>query len=118
MKNKLFLFSFILIFTFLSVSFLQARNASAQKIIFISMLSKIPGYKIVKDYGFDIFYGHEGGFNKRGIKYQYDEIYKSAESNKPNGANACIELRLFKLKRNGGNLPALTAYCEYVELEK
>ena len=52
MKNKLFLFSFILIFTFLSVSFLQAKNASAQNTIFISMLSRIPGYNIAKDYGF------------------------------------------------------------------
>ena len=57
-------------------------------------------------------------FNPVGIKYQYDGIYKDAAINKPAGANACtcIGLRLFKLKRNAYNLPALVSYCEYVRL--
>lgn len=113
-SKKIFLL--LLLVTGFLFFFGNIHNASAHKPIFISILSKIPGDRISKDYGFDIFYGHEGGFNPTGIKYQYDEIYKDVAIDKPAGANACIGLRLFKLKRNAYNLPALVFYCEYVRL--
>ena len=123
MKNKLFLFSLILIFVFLSASFLRVRNASAQKIIFISMLSKIPGYKIVKDYGFITYGKHESNQvlirEIKGQKPIIQWIYNTSQGNMvmrtfgdieqyaPSGSNACIDLSF----RRG-----FYAACEYVKL--
>ncbi len=121
MKNKLFFFLAILLFAFLSIGLV--KNASAQKPIFISMLSKIPGYKIVKDYGF-ITYGRHGISRVliREIKGQKPIIqgtldtsqgtmimqtFGAIEQYAPSGSNACINLSF----RRG-----FYAACEYVKL--
>ena len=121
MKNKLFFFLAILLFAFLSIGL--AKNASAQNLIFISMLSKIPGYKIVKDYGFITYGKHESNQvlirEIKGQKPIIQWIYNTSQGNMvirtfgdieqyaPSGSNACIDLSF----RRG-----FYAACEYVKL--
>ena len=121
MKNKLFFFLAILLFAFLSIGL--AKNASAQNLIFISMLSKIPGYKIAKDYGFITYGKHESNQvlirEIKGQKPIIQWIYNTSQGNMvmrtfgdieqytPSGSNACIDLSF----RRG-----FYAACEYVKL--
>ncbi len=102
--------SFVFIFICLS-AFAYLPKASAQPEIRISMLSKIPGYRIVNDYG-DYFTNSH---------IYIKNIVNSIESQAPSlGANACISLRLLLVGHITGsdNLrhAAFIGYCEYVKL--
>ncbi len=104
------IFSFVFIFACMSL-FAYLPKASAQPEIRISMLSKIPGYRIVNDYG-DYFTNSH---------IYIKNIIDSIESQAPSlGANACINLRLLLIGRIKGrdNLQhaAFIGYCEYVKL--
>lgn len=111
MKNfKIVSFIFVFIFACLS-AFAYLPKASAQQGIRISMLSKIPGYQIVNDYG-DYFTNSH---------IYIKNIVNSIESHGPSlGANACISLRLLLIGHIKGsdNLrhAAFIGYCEYVKL--
>ena len=105
---------FILIFACLS-AFVYLPKASAQasgqQPIRISMLSRIPGYRIVNDYG-DYFTNSH---------IYIKNIVSSIESQAPSlGANACISLRLLLIGHVVGNgnhkHAAFIGYCEYVKL--
>ena len=113
MKNKLFLFSFVLILTFLSVSFLRVRNASAQNSKFlVSTLTKIPGFKIEKDYGIFVFRNHmlesysESSIN---ISPAAGGITFSIQKHAPQGSNACINFKAVHFGSAG-------SICEFVKL--
>lgn len=107
---------FILIFACLSVFvYLPKASAStqtsAQQDIRISMLSKIPGYRIVNDYG-DYFTNSH---------IYIKNIVSSIETQAPSlGANACISLRLLLIGHITGNDNLKHAdfigYCEYVKI--
>ncbi len=119
-SKKIFMVLFLIagfIFLFGSV-----KNASAQnsKGIFISTLSKIPGHKIIKDYGLiAIVRDNKSNFlmvNIDGIYYGNSifnnevlavDTFKIINQNKPAGANACINLKF-----QYGHY----ASCEYVKL--
>jgi hypothetical protein len=107
---------FILIFACLSVFiYLPKASAStqtsAQQDIRISMLPKIPGYRIVDDYG-DYFTNSH---------INIKNIVNSIETQAPSlGANACISLRLLLIGHITGNdnlkHAAFIGYCEYVKV--
>ena len=104
------IFSFVFIFACLSV-FAYLPKASAQPEIRISLLSRIPGYRIVNDYG-DYFTNSH---------IYIKNIVNSIESQATSlGANACISLRLLLIGHIKGsdNLKhaAFIGYCEYVKL--
>jgi len=105
--------------------FAGTQKAQAQNGIFLSTLSNIPGYKIVKDYGFiNIndhysymvlnFFGHLPtakvlfSYNISGVARAMKDIDKI----KPSGANACINLKFGR----HGNASNFVYSCEYVKL--
>lgn len=100
--------------------FAGTQKAQAQGSLFFSTLSKIPGYKILKDYGFVTIRRHNGNrvlitdiigqqplriyannFTGRTGRFVYINKYK------PSGANACINLKFSK---------GIYSTCEYVKL--
>ncbi len=120
-SKKIFMVLFLIAgFVFL---FGNVKNASAMvhsNGIFISTLSKIPGHKIAKDYGFiaivrnngnnDIMISINGNYTEMPI-YSGPilpvNIFNVINQNKPAGANACINLKF-----QFGRYPS----CEYVTL--
>lgn len=107
MKNlKMVLFA--VIFACLSI-FVYLPKASAQPLVRISMLSKIPGYRIVRDYG-DYFTNSH---------IYFKNIINSIESQSSVGGNACINLRIVVIghtERDYVQHAAFVGYCEFVKL--
>ncbi|MHB1755571.1 MAG: hypothetical protein ACYCT6_09035 [bacterium] len=121
LKSKKFL-SVFFVMAGLLFFFAGPQKASAQNNIFLSTLSNIPGYKIVKDYGFFKF-GHHSG-NKVIIVSIVGQspiinwmpnsspnlavaTFTNINQYKPSGANGCINLKF----SNG-----IYSTCEYVRL--
>jgi hypothetical protein len=106
--KKLFVILFLIAgFLFL---FGNVQKASAQNGIFISTLSKIPGYKIIKDYGIGsnaYFFSSNSYSAKKTISAIFNNINKRA----PQGANACINFKLFSARGR-----FFVGYCEYVTI--
>ncbi|MHB1680837.1 MAG: hypothetical protein ACYCTB_10095 [bacterium] len=112
-SKKLFMVLFMaagLMFFFISTQTAFAKNG-----IFISTLSKIPGYKIVKDFGLE----YTGNYS------HFHYIITSVSDNAPAGANACINLKFV----SEGSWPKSNQYssivvytpsevgvCDYVKL--
>ncbi|MDA8053927.1 MAG: hypothetical protein M0012_07265 [Deltaproteobacteria bacterium] len=102
--------------------FSGAKTASAKNGIFISTLSSIAGYKIVKDYGFmaivdDSRNNHflmmsiNGNYTEKSL-YNLNHVlavatFRIINQYKPSGANACINLKF----QDG-----VYTSCEYVIL--
>ncbi len=113
MKIKKLLLTLLIAAGFLCIGGIP--KASAHSYIFISMLSKIPGRKVIADYSTEFIHlgaitVHTSNGTKRYIKYvrygDYDKALNVINSSAPSGANACIDLRL-----SYGNIA-----CEYVKL--
>lgn len=113
-SKKLFLVLFIA--AGLLFFFAGQQKASAQNNIFISSLSRIPGYKIIKDFGLE-YTGNHSHFNP---------IINSIKQNAPTGANACINLKFVSEGSwpkpsqfiNGHIIytPSEVGVCDYVKL--
>ena len=109
-SKKTFMILFLiagLIFLFGSVKKSLAENSSG---IFISTLSKIPGYKITKDYGI----GSNAYFfssNSYSATKTMSAIFKNINKRAPQGANACIDFKLFSARGR-----FFVGYCDYVKL--
>ena len=102
----------ILFVLFLAVGFLFFFSFTPKTESFkITMLSKIPGQRIIKDYRMFIFDGDVFGIN--GVMHanitSHDSLSanftKFIINNAPSGANACVSL---SVKRGA-------VYCEYVK---
>ena len=110
MKN-LKIVLFVVIFACLSI-FVYLPKASAASVrppIGISILSKMPGYRIVRDYGAYFTDSH----------IYFKNIINSIESQSRLGANACINLRIISIghtERNYTQYATFIGYCEYVKL--
>jgi len=118
-SKKLFAVMFLsagLFFLFAGTQKAQAQTSG----LFLSTLSKIPGYKIVKDYGFVAIRHHDS--NKvliadiigrpPVVKWLFVSnitvsMFTYINQYKPSGANACINLKF----SNG-----IYNTCEYVKL--
>ena len=111
LKSKKFFMVLFLIAGFIFL-FGNVKNASAQnsKGIFISTLSKIPGYKIAKDYGI----GSKAYFfssNSYSATKTLSGMFKIINKRAPQGANGCINFKLFSARGR-----FFVGYCEYVTL--
>ncbi len=109
-SKKIFMVLFLIagfIFLFGSVKNALAGNSSG---IFISTLSKIPGYEISKDYGIGsnaYFFSSNSYSATKTISAIFNNINKRA----PQGANACINFKLFSARGR-----FFVGYCDYVKL--
>jgi len=101
------------------------QKAQAQGSLFFSTLSKIPGYKIVKDYGFVAIRHHNSNEVQSNkvlitdiigqppvVKWLFfssttTAMFTYINQYKPSGANACINLKFSK---------GIYSTCEYVKL--
>ena len=90
LKNGLLILSIFFILSTLFLANIPKANASGQKDIFISTLSKIPGQRIVKDFGF-IYW--RGGSILDSYVNPYKAIIYNITKLMPKGANACINLK-------------------------
>ena len=107
--KKLFVILFLIAgFLFL---FGNVQKASAQNGIFISTLSKIPGYKIIKDYGIGsnaYFFSSNSLYS---AKKTMTAIFKNINKSAPQNSNACINFKLFSARGR-----FFVGYCEYVKI--
>ena len=103
----------ILFVLFLAVGFLFFFSFTPKIEAFkVTMLSKIPGQRIIKDYK---IFAYSGDFFRiNGVMYTNTTPYNSLSANftkfiinnAPSGANACVSLRF------GSSI----VYCQYVKL--
>ena len=105
----------LFVILFLTASFLflfgNIQKASAQNGIFISTLSKIPGYKIIKDYGIGsnaYFYSLNSLYS---AKKTMTAIFTNINNSAPQNSNACINFKLFAPGKF-----FFIGYCEYVKI--
>ncbi|MHB1662174.1 MAG: hypothetical protein ACYCTD_08805 [bacterium] len=105
-----FVFACLSVFVYLPKASASAQT-STQQDIRISMLSRIPGYRVINDYGDYFTNSHT----------YIKNIVSSIETQAPSlGANACISLRILLIGHVVGNdnlkHAAFIGYCEYVKL--
>lgn len=110
MKKKLLVFTFVLIAAF---GFFGIKKATAQNSKFlVSMLWKIPGYKIKKDYGIFVFRNHMlESYSETTVNVSPSQggITFLIQKYAPSGSNACIDFQFVHFGSAG-------SACEYVKL--
>ncbi len=107
--------TFMILFLIAGFIFLfgSVKNASAlvrSSGIFISTLSNIPDYEISKDYGI----GSNAYFfssNSYSATKTMSAIFNNINKRAPQGANACINFKLFSARGR-----FFVGYCDYVKL--
>ena len=108
-SKKLFVILFLIAgFLFL---FVNVKKASAQNSIFISTISKIPGYKIIKDYGIGSNAYFKSLYSLYSAKKIMTAIFTNINYSAPKNSNACINFKLFAPGKN-----FFVGYCEYVKI--